>query len=355
MIMYKYKYHKYLNKYKDLKCGGGSSDSDSDIINEYRQIYDRLERNLDRSSVENPSLIREKMANCPIYYINLDRSSDRRDWLEGQFQKFGLDNVQRIRGIDGDKVRDETNNTPTNIIKNSQLIYQNGDDKLRITIINPDMNPDEKYPLSLGQLGCCLSHLRAIQTSYRSGDNYALILEDDCYLGTVPLWEKNITEIMREAPSDWEIIKLWNQCLLDNNKTLLEKCNSYSPKGYYRDMDISWKGNNMGTLAYLINRRGMKHILDHVGATVTPITDTRTGTDHYLLRGRPGWKPASIRFLLSDRLLYNIRPQNVYITRSLLLPNFLLNSLLTKEPSRRAERHIKLSLPLWRYYLSLIN
>ena len=37
----------------------------------------------------------------PIYYTNLDRSVERREYMEDQFEYWGIENVTRISGYDG--------------------------------------------------------------------------------------------------------------------------------------------------------------------------------------------------------------------------------------------------------------
>ena len=41
------------------------------------------------------------MNNIPIYWINLDRSAERKVLMENQFRQNNITNHQRIEGIDG--------------------------------------------------------------------------------------------------------------------------------------------------------------------------------------------------------------------------------------------------------------
>lgn len=157
--------------------------------------------------------------NLPIYYINLDRSIKRNKFMKKQFDIFDIKDVTRVSAIDGNKL-------------NNNYFINN----------YPDMSKSE--------IGCTLSHIKAIRTAYENNQEYAVIMEDDNIFYLIPYWVITLAQIISIAPSDWEIIKLFN-CTnkLDNViNNFFIKHNSLKP--------------SYSTLAYIINKKGMEKILN---------------------------------------------------------------------------------------------
>ncbi len=92
-----------------------------------------------------------------IYWLNLDADTHRRDYMESQFRYWEIENHTRISGFDGRE--DDVSS------------YLKG----RI--------PDN---VSQAELGCCMSHLKAIKHWLDTSDSpYAVMMEDDCDLSNV--------------------------------------------------------------------------------------------------------------------------------------------------------------------------
>ncbi len=125
-----------------------------------------------------------KLAGFPtVYYINLDDQTDRREYMEGQFKYWGIDNYTRISAHDG-----------------------RGDNDLGDVLKG-------KYPelMTSGEVGCVTSHLKAMKHWLENTDDseQALIMmEDDCDLGTVSYWGFNWRDLIRELPYHWDVIQL---------------------------------------------------------------------------------------------------------------------------------------------------
>ena len=150
---------------------------------------------------------------CPkFYYINLDRSPDRKERMEKMFKQYKLD-FQRVQAVDGKD-------------------FQTWDERL---------NPYEQ--------GCTLSHLKAIEVFYQSGEEYGIICEDDMTFEFFPLWKKPIKKVIQEAPNDWEIIMLAYIIWPQNYQYLQQVYNPFIPIVYN------------STLSYVINRSGAEKIL----------------------------------------------------------------------------------------------
>ncbi len=101
-----------------------------------------------------------------IYCINLDRRPDRYEFAKKEFEKFGIENVERFSAIDGNLI---TNNT--NLLK--------------------------------GELGILETHISLIKKCIEEGLNNVLIMEDDVVF-TNKL--NNLDEYMLSVPSDWDFI-----------------------------------------------------------------------------------------------------------------------------------------------------
>lgn len=165
-----------------------------------------------------------KKSTC-IYWINLDRSPDRRKNMEKMLQTIDISN-QRISAIDG----------------KNEKIY--------------DMIDTNNYDSTDSEYGCLMSHLQAVRTFEKSNNSIALILEDDCTLELKKYWDgsfdQKINEIISNAPKDWEIIML--SYIVELNHPL----NNWSNDEKY----IRFDSGIYSTLSYLINKKGAKKLID---------------------------------------------------------------------------------------------
>ena len=153
-----------------------------------------------------------------IYWINLDRSIDRRQCMENMFQDpvFQEIPIQRIVAFDGKY---------NNPMKHFQLVNK--------------INTNVEY-------SCLLSHLNSIREFSKSNNNIALIFEDDVTLEFKKYWKNTIQEIIDGAPPDWEIIQL---CYIMNSKTNMSNLYTLNNYQVYHNY-----GNIASMAAYLINK-----------------------------------------------------------------------------------------------------
>tara|TARA_X000001036_G_C20676826_1_gene804500 strand:+ start:119 stop:811 length:693 start_codon:yes stop_codon:yes gene_type:complete len=161
------------------------------------------------------------MNNIKIYWINLDRSPERRERMEYQFKQNNITNHQRIEGIDG---------------KN----------------IDFSEYKDKCTDISVYELACTLSHLKAIETAHNNGDEYALIFEDDCTFEYIKYQKYSIDElieIMNNEHSGWNMLQLCTCGRIDHCERMKANPNLIEKKS--RDC----------TTAYLINKNGMELLL----------------------------------------------------------------------------------------------
>jgi len=153
-----------------------------------------------------------------VYWINLDRSPERRETMSNMFQTQVFIDIPNTRfsAIDGKTV--------------DVFSFLDASEKE-----NPQLN-DVEY-------ACLLSHLEVIRTFSESEHNVALIMEDDMTLEFLPYWKKTVGEIMKKAPEDWEVIQLCYNGEIPENE--------YQPWSY-----------QFSTGAYLINQKGAQKLMN---------------------------------------------------------------------------------------------
>ena len=115
-----------------------------------------------------------------IYWLNLDADEDRRFYMEEQFKYWNIENHTRIAGYDARE------DDPSEHLKGKV--------------------PDNVSP---AELGCCMSHLKAIKHFYEeTNDEYCMILEDDVDFSTVKHWNFTWREFAGYIPYDWDCVQM---------------------------------------------------------------------------------------------------------------------------------------------------
>ena len=128
-----------------------------------------------------------KSSHLSLYWINLDRSVDRYSHMHCSVINdpiFASMPKTRVSALDATK---ENLEDIVNLRKFFTL---------------------SKKTMSAAEYGCLGSHLQAIRQFSLSNSKYALIFEDDVCLDFTPYWKKSISEIIDNAPSNWEILQL---------------------------------------------------------------------------------------------------------------------------------------------------
>jgi GR25 family glycosyltransferase involved in LPS biosynthesis len=196
-----------------------------------------------------------------IYYINLDSNPERKEFMENQFLKYEIKNYTRVSGFDARKEGVE------DILLGSR--------------------PDK---MSDAEIGCTISHLKAINYWYNNSDSeYAVIMEDDLMFDLVEHWNFTWDEFFQEIPYDWDVVQL-SIITIDRLYPMLHK----------RFI------NDFSTACYIINRNYAKKLIElHVHG------------DKYKID--LGSKPRAV----SDDLIYNAG--NTY-SIPILLANLHLES-----------------------------
>ena len=155
-----------------------------------------------------------------IYWINLDKSVERKTNMEHILSNFPIHN-NRISAVDG---------TINNDIKNTYFSLDNN---------------SKYYPnYSNTEYAILASHLNAIDKFITEDNNYeyCLIFEDDLSLDFIQYWNKPISEIINDAPHDWEILML-----------------GYFSLNLNYQHDYSKWNNEWSALSYIVNKKNIKN------------------------------------------------------------------------------------------------
>ena len=152
----------------------------------------------------------------PVYYLNLDGQPERKEYMESQFEYWGITDCERISAYDG------RHDDLSDIIRG-------------------------RYPESMnsGEIGCITSHLKAIKHWMDTSDApYAIIMEDDCSLDIVKFWNFGWDDFVSKLPYDWDVIQLAIICTGDIHVKLHRRF-----------------VNNFSTACYMITRHHAEKLL----------------------------------------------------------------------------------------------
>jgi len=165
-----------------------------------------------------------------IIVINLDRSPNKRERIESQLNKFGLDYII-LPGFDGNLI---TNKSFNNLFKSGGHRFV----------------PESKIPMMKTHMACALSHIFAINMAKSLNYENILILEDDITICEDFIERLKILE--ETVPPDWEHVYLggmiWKP-FIDTKRV---------SKYFYETCVVS------GTHAYLLNSSVFRKMSEHL-------------------------------------------------------------------------------------------
>lgn len=171
-----------------------------------------------------------------IYWINLDRSNDRRMQMSRLFKDpvFQNTKIERISAVDG--------KYPGAVYPRLKFMYKQKNDY---------------------EYACMLSHLDTIRRFSQTNYSVGLIMEDDLTLELKPYWRKSVQEIIDGAPKDWEIIQLcYNTQANIKNFSLYER---------------NVRNKTVCAAAYLINNPAAKRLIGEIHK------DGKYNLEHYII------------------------------------------------------------------------
>lgn len=180
----------------------------------------------------------------PVLLISMERSAERRVQSTQALKSLGLD-YELVKAVDGSKLSD---------IEFAQAY-------------NFKNTPFFSSPLTRGEVGCYLSHLKCYDIMHKRNMPWALIMEDDMIPDEKLL---NVLEQWHRFPDDWEIIHLapnirnkpgaFKQDNLYHRTTLTKGCyiSKYFPLTYH-------------THLYLIKQQCLERLEHHLQPIRVPI------------------------------------------------------------------------------------
>jgi GR25 family glycosyltransferase involved in LPS biosynthesis len=182
-----------------------------------------------------PTLFNLAPNDFDVYLINLDRKPDRLNRFTKYYNNTDLEKVKsftRIAAVDG-KLIDVRNHVSAQGWKEIQDVEWYG-------------YRTKHNQLTLGAVGCYLSHVNAMKALRDSNHNYAIIFEDD-----VRFVHNDTYKILRISmnfiPNDWDILLLGCVCHV---------CNRYER---YQDLKHFFLMH-----AYVLKRSGALKILEMI-------------------------------------------------------------------------------------------
>jgi hypothetical protein len=128
--------------------------------------------------------LKNKLKGIPsIYYVNLDNRTDRREYMESQFDYWNITNYQRISATKylGSKF-----------------------DEWKYLISN-----EREYVLRPAAVANSITHLEMIKNWLETTDESCMIMmEDDYDLSLIEYWNFDWEYLMNHIPYDWDCIQL---------------------------------------------------------------------------------------------------------------------------------------------------
>jgi glycosyl transferase family 25 len=160
-----------------------------------------------------------------IYVINLDRDRDRLKSISLNLASLGF-NFERVPGVIGKEVTDLQS-----LVNLQAYAWRNRRDDPRA-----------------GEVGCYLSHLKAMETFLKTEAPWCVVLEDD--VEVLP----GCVEVLRglAEKDDWDLVKLYN----NHSGTPVKK--RALRAGYRLVVHLT---RTTSSAAYIVNRRAAKTLL----------------------------------------------------------------------------------------------
>lgn len=169
-----------------------------------------------------------------IYFINLDRDKDRKEFFINNFKNlYEEENIIHFNGVDG---------------------YNNEEVNYAIKYLN--LTKGFKNIISKGQKGVYLSHLTLLQFLYENcNDEYFHILEDDAKPSkNYKIYLEEVINYINKNNINCDFLQIGNQCQRSNFNKEVYKINN--------EITLT-NGLSFCLHSYIISRKGIKHLLDY--------------------------------------------------------------------------------------------
>jgi GR25 family glycosyltransferase involved in LPS biosynthesis len=198
-----------------------------------------------------------------VLFVNMDRSSARRQYTESWLTKCSDVPSTRLAAIDAFHL---DRHDPPDALTTHATLYTIGDNRHATMQVRT-----WRFGLwgSFSTIGCGLSHAKAIVMAYSMGLQEALIIEDDIQMTNLTgdtadnsnmVWHY-LRQLVASLPPEWDILQVFN--------TIYSSRKAYEVHNQLMQQ-ILWTRKNacagdshlvMGAGAYLISRKGMHQFI----------------------------------------------------------------------------------------------
>ncbi|OWF49716.1 procollagen galactosyltransferase 1-like isoform X2 [Mizuhopecten yessoensis] len=180
--------------------------------------------------VEDP--VADKMMFDEIYMINLVRRPERRQRMMEALKELGIQ-VTIFDAVDGRQ------------LNNTYL------DKLGVEMMDGYADPYAGRSLTMGEIGCFLSHFFIWKEILDKGYKSTLVLEDDVRFE--PYFRTKLMRLLQEVEDripDWDLLYLGRKRLKISEESYVEGSET-----------LVWPSYSYWTLSYILSNRGAKKLL----------------------------------------------------------------------------------------------
>lgn len=186
-----------------------------------------------------------KKLNLPVYVINLERSTGRRQLMQEQATFLNVV-FHFVTAIDY-----------MNLQQQDKDVFQVDDTSITV-----------HGKITSRELACTLSHLKAIKEAYNAKHEYAVISEDDVSWVLAPHWPTDLVTL--------------SQQMQHQGANIMSLFNHGHPPFQHHPLVRHQPQNIWGAQAYIISRQGMHNILEacfqtptqiHIPDQVDPVAD----------------------------------------------------------------------------------
>jgi GR25 family glycosyltransferase involved in LPS biosynthesis len=206
----------------------------------------------------------------PVYWMNLDMSTDRKKDMEQNFAMFPDQlKAHRVTATGLAEVRNLWLDHKLELA-GSKLVFANEEE-------NYLKHFRGEYVFQ--EAGCLVSHLSMIRQAYEDGQELALFVEDDAVITEEFL--KYHDDYIATAPPGWRLLQ-WTTI----NKVV------YRQGLNMQDPWISWQPTHWSNVGYTLNREGMENIIKNAHA------------GNLLTDGSHTWNIAENKMVLADETIY---------------------------------------------------
>ncbi|XP_023218835.1 procollagen galactosyltransferase 1-A-like [Centruroides sculpturatus] len=179
-----------------------------------------------------PEKKKSKLGFDEVYLINLKRRTERRERMLRSLNELGIE-TKLLDAVDGKQL-------------NHSIIKEMG-----IKMLPEYTDPYHKRPMTMGEIGCFLSHYKIWEEIVKKQYRSAIIFEDDIRFESY--FRRKLSNLLKEARGislQWDLIYLGRKRLLDDQEPYIEGTTTLVRVAY-----------SYWTLCYMITLEGARKLI----------------------------------------------------------------------------------------------